>query len=552
MHYSTDTDLAWLLENQRLLSRQQLHKLQESNNVKADATVAWLVRHGHVTARALARAMARQFHAPFINLDAVHLQRCPLEAIEINLLRRSQCLPLWQRGNTLFVALADLTQATRLRDVAFHTDKQVQAIVVEQDKLQACIEAITRQATQLEFAETPARNAPDPGDDNLDEEPLVRFVNRLLDDAIAAGVSDVHFEPFEKFFRVRYRRDGELYEVTRPPLSMAARIASRLKVMAQLDIAERRLPQDGRLRMQLGENQHADFRVSSLPTLWGEKLVLRNLSPGNQHLGLAGLGLEETQLDALQQALHQTQGLILVTGPTGSGKTQTLYAGIDALNEPGRNIATVEDPVEFNLEGINQVPVNHRNQLGFARVLRAFLRQDPDVLMVGEIRDSETADIAIKASQTGHLVLSTLHTNNAAEALNRLRNMGIADYNLASSLSLLVAQRLLRRLCPRCKESVQIPENVLREQGFSPSRIAENRLFRAVGCDHCRGGFRGRTGIYEVVPVSRELTQSIMSGAHSSEITALARAAGYHDLRQSALAKVAQGITSLEEANRLT
>lgn len=552
MTNQTQTRLEWLLDSQGLLSRKQLHKLRESNDLAPDTTLSWLIGHGHVRARPLAEAMSRQFRMPLLDLDAVQLQRCPLEAVEIRLLRRHQCLPLWLRGNILFVAIADPTPNDCLRDIAFHTGRQIDAVIVEHDKLQSCIDSITRQATQVEFSETVAQDTTGTVDEDLDEEPLVRFVNRLLDDAVTAGVSDVHFEPFEKFFRVRYRRDGQLYEVTRPPLSMAARIASRLKVMAQLDIAERRLPQDGRIRMQLGEGRHADFRVSSLPTLWGEKLVLRNLSANNQHLGLAGLGLDDTQLDAIRQALQQTQGLILVTGPTGSGKTQTLYAGLDALNEPGRNIATVEDPVEFNLEGINQVPVNHRNQLGFARILRAFLRQDPDVLMVGEIRDGETADIAIKAAQTGHLVLSTLHTNNATEALNRLRNMGIANYNLASAVRLLVAQRLLRRLCPRCKESVQIPENVLREQGFSASLLANATLFRAVGCEHCHGGFRGRTGIYEVVPVSGELSRRIMSGAQDTDITALTHNAGYHDLRQSALAKVSSGITSLEEANRLT
>ena len=467
--------------------------------------------------------------------------------------------PCGNRAKTLYLAVADARCPAAFTDIEFHTNCKLSLLVVEYDKLQRCLASLRRQNAGLQFDAdelSAPSSRPEPGSQDQDAEirdkPLVRFLNRILDDAVQAGVSDIHFEPYEAYYRIRYRQDGLLHEVVRPPPNLAAGIASRLKVMARMNIAERRLPQDGRIHLQSRGGRPVDFRVSSLPTPWGEKIVLRNLSSQQQVLGLNGLGMEAEQLQQFQQAIAKPQGLVLVTGPTGSGKTQTLYAALDALNCAERNLATAEDPVERSLEGINQVAVNTSSGLDFARILRALLRQDPDVIMIGEIRDAETADIACKAAQTGHLVLSTLHTNSAGEALSRLAGMGVASYNLAASLSLLLAQRLLRRLCEHCKESEQLPENVLRSQGFRRLPTPAEPLYRAVGCERCHRGYRGRVGIYEVVPVSAELSRRIMQGGEGfagSELTSMARS---DSLRQSALAKVSAGLTSLEEANRLT
>jgi len=516
----------------------------------------------------LAALLASWFQLPYVDLGAIDLQRCPLELVDEKLLHSRQCLPLWQRGNTLFLAVADPAEVDVAADLKFHTGQAIELVVVDGQQLRFTLSRLGGDTLHnftgsrigktldadlvLEVTGEPAAQEMETDTAALDDKPLVRFVNRILSEAIAEEASDIHFEPFEKFYRIRFRRDGQLHEVTRPPLPMAGRIAARLKVMARLDISERRVPQDGRIRLRLDANRRVDFRVSALPTLWGEKLVLRNLDTSNRFLDLAGLGMDAQQLNLYQAALRSSQGLILVTGPTGSGKTQTLYAGLSLLNTAERNIATAEDPVEFNLEGINQVPVNHKSGLGFAQILRAFLRQDPDVLMVGEIRDPETAEIAIKAAQTGHLVLATLHTNSAIEALNRLTNLGVAPYNLGSAASLLLAQRLLRRLCSHCKESHRLPEKILRAEGLADCSSSRPNLFQAVGCEHCRAGYRGRVGIYEVVPVTEALSQRIISGNNSLQLARQAREDGFATLRQAALHKVAQGITSLEEANRLT
>ena len=376
-------------------------------------------------------------------------------------------------------------------------------------------------------------------------------IKRLLD-AVKAGESAVHIEPYEKTYRVRFRIDGILQEVASPPIHLANRIASRIKIMSLLDISEKRVPQDGRVKIRFSKNRSTEFRINILPTLWGEKIVLRLLDTRSARLGIDALGFEADHKRQYLQALNRTQGLILVTGPTGSGKSISLYTGLDILNSPARNISTVEDPVEINLEGINQVAVNEKLGLGFAVALRAFLRQDPDVIMVGEIRDLETAEIAIKAAQTGHLVLTTLHTNNAAEALTRLHNMGIPAYNLATSLNLIIAQRLARRLCKHCKESVEIPEKLLIEEGFTPILRQNLSLFRARGCEHCNNGHKGRVGIYELVPVSAALSSLIMAGGNSLQLAEQLKSEGIRSLRQSALLKVARGLISLEEANRLT
>ena len=387
--------------------------------------------------------------------------------------------------------------------------------------------------------------------DAADETPIVRFVNKVLLEAIRSGASDIHFEPYEKVYRIRTRTDGILREVSRPPLHLAARISSRLKIMSQMDISERRIPQDGRIKMKLSRTRAIDFRANTLPTLWGEKIVLRILDPSSAQMGIDALGYEEDQKALFMDCLNKSQGMILVTGPTGSGKTVSLYTGLNILNTSERNISTAEDPVEINLEGVNQVAVNAKIGFTFASALRAFLRQDPDIIMVGEIRDLETAEIAIKASQTGHLVLSTLHTNSAPETLTRLRNMGIPSFNLATSVSLIIAQRLCRRLCSYCKKPLQLPENTLLEAGFRKDQLDSLQLFAPVGCDACNEGYKGRVGIYEVVPVTDGIARIIMQDGNSIEIADQASKEGFNNLRQSALQKVAKGLTSLDEANRV-
>jgi type IV pilus assembly protein PilB len=387
----------------------------------------------------------------------------------------------------------------------------------------------------------------------VDDAPIVKYVNKILLDAIRGGVSDVHFEPYEKIYRVRYRTDGILKEMSRPSIKLAPKISARVKIMAQLDISERRVPQDGRIKMKLSKTKAIDFRVNTLPTLWGEKIVLRILDPSQAQMGIDALGYEEDQKQMYMEALEQPQGMILVTGPTGSGKTVSLYTGLNILNTVERNISTAEDPAEINLEGVNQVNVNNKVGLGFAEALRAFLRQDPDVIMVGEVRDLETANIAIKAAQTGHLVLSTLHTNSAAETLTRMMNMGVPAYNIATSVSLIIAQRLGRRLCKACKQTIDVPKETLLKEGFTEEQIDSGlTLYRPKGCDKCNGGYKGRVGIYEVVKVTDELANMIMEEASSIQIAKQAQKEGFRTLRQSALRKVIEGVTSLEEANRVT
>jgi type IV pilus assembly protein PilB len=444
----------------------------------------------------------------------------------------------------------------------------VESVLVEEDKLSAAVDRLLSSSdTSLEDAfgeldgslddidlEDPESREKEQEADTApgDDAPIVRFVNKILLDAIRIGASDVHFEPYEKRYRVRYRTDGVLKEVSQPPINLAGKIAARLKVMSQMDISERRIPQDGRIKMKISKNKAIDFRVNTLPTLWGEKIVLRILDPTSAKLGIDALGYEEDQKQLYLEALSNPQGMILVTGPTGSGKTVSLYTGLNILNVEGTNISTAEDPVEINLEGINQVNVNTKVGLDFASALRSFLRQDPDVVMVGEIRDLETAQIAIKAAQTGHLVLSTLHTNSAAETLTRLANMGVPAFNIATSVSLIIAQRLARRLCSHCKQPADIPKEALTEAGFDSGQIESGEFYHPVGCAHCNGGYKGRVGIYEVVKVTDAVSRIIMSGGNSIEISDAARGEGFASLRKSALRKVASGVTSLEEANRVT
>ena len=388
---------------------------------------------------------------------------------------------------------------------------------------------------------------------NVDEAPIVRYVNKILVDAISGAASDVHFEPYEKFFRIRFRQDGMLREIANPPVNLAARLVARIKVMSRMNIAERRIPQDGRIKLKLSRNRDIDFRVNTLPTLYGEKVVLRILDSGSALMGVEQLGFEEEQKKAFVNAIGKPYGMILVTGPTGSGKTVSLYTGLDMLNKPEVNISTVEDPVEIQVPGINQVNMNPKTGLTFAAALRSFLRQDPDIVMVGEIRDLETAEIAVKAAQTGHLVLSTLHTNDAPQTLTRLANMGVPPFNIASSVLLIMAQRLTRRLCPYCKRTEQIPREALLEEGFTAADIDEGiTIYGAVGCERCNQGYRGRIGIYQVMPVSEEMGRMIMEGGNAIQLADQARREGVSDLRQSGLRKVKAGITSLEEINRVT
>ncbi|MCY1402845.1 Type II secretion system protein E [compost metagenome] len=387
---------------------------------------------------------------------------------------------------------------------------------------------------------------------DADDAPVVRFVNKMLLDAIRGGSSDLHFEPYERSYRVRFRTDGMLHEVAKPPIQLASRIAARLKVMAALDISERRKPQDGRIKMKISKAKSIDFRVNTLPTLWGEKIVMRILDPTSAQMGIDSLGYEEDQKELYLAALKQPQGMILVTGPTGSGKTVSLYTGLNILNTVDINISTAEDPVEINLEGVNQVNVNPKQGMDFAQALRAFLRQDPDVIMVGEIRDLETAEIAIKAAQTGHMVLSTLHTNSAAETLTRLRNMGVPAFNIATSVNLIIAQRLARKLCSHCKKEHEVPRETLLKEGFPEERIGSFKLYSPVGCENCNQGYKGRVGIYEVVKITPAMQQLIMEEGNSIQIAQQARRDGFNDLRTSGLVKAMNGITSLEEVNRVT
>ena len=525
--------------------------------------VTWLVQNKLVKSRAVVDVAGEQFGVPYFDLSAVDKETQPQDLVSEKLVRQHRALPLQRRGNKLYVAVSDPTNHQAISDIQFNTGLSVEAVLVEDDKLGQAIEKF------FESANTALDGLSDSDLDDLDVElsggkeeegehseaddaPVVRFVNKMLLDAIKGGSSDLHFEPYEKAYRVRFRTDGVLHEVARPPVQLVSRISARLKVMAQLDIAERRKPQDGRIKMKVSKTKSIDFRVNSLPTLWGEKIVMRILDSSSAKMGIDALGYEEDQKELYLSALKQPQGMILVTGPTGSGKTVSLYTGLNILNTVDVNISTAEDPVEINLEGINQVNVNPRQGMDFAQALRAFLRQDPDVIMVGEIRDLETAEIAVKAAQTGHMVMSTLHTNSAAETLTRLRNMGVPAFNIATSVNLIIAQRLARKLCPGCKKELDVPREALLKEGFPEDKIGTFKLYGPVGCDNCKGGYKGRVGIYEVVKITPALQRLIMEEGNSIDIALQARKDGFNDLRLSGLVKAMHGITSLEEVNRVT
>lgn len=525
--------------------------------------VSHLVTAQLVSDAAIAESAAQEFGVPLLNLDALDLEQGATKLVSEALVRKHNALPIFKRGNRLFVAVSDPTNFAALDEIKFNTGTTTEAILVEEKKLARVIEAVLGGSesamTDLDDEglenldisggdDDPTKNAD--ADMDIDDTPIVRFINKVLLDAINKGASDIHFEPYEKTYRVRFRQDGILHEVVAPPSSLANKISARIKVMARLDISERRVPQDGRVKMVLSKNRSIDFRVNSCPTLWGEKIVMRILDPTSAKLGIDALGYEEFQKKLFMDAINRPYGMVLVTGPTGSGKTVSLYTALNILNTEDTNISTAEDPAEINLPGINQVNVNPKVGLTFAAALKAFLRQDPDVIMLGEIRDLETAEIAIKAAQTGHMVLSTLHTNDAPQTISRLLNMGVAPFNIASAVSLVIAQRLARKLCEHCKAPADIPKEALLKIGFKEADLADMKIFTAVGCEKCNQGYKGRTGIYQVMPITEEMGRLIMSGGNSIQVADLARQEGVSDLKQSALLKVKRGITSLEEINR--
>lgn len=562
LHHS----LAALLLRDRRIPEAQLKSCSEYAWETKLPFTSVLLERKQISPHELAAFCYQESNSPWLDLDSFNPDQIPPQFINERLIRKNHAVPLYQRGNVLYIAVSDPTRIETLDEFQFRTRLQAEAVLVEEDKLQKLIDKLLENDTQMlgvtaedekELREIDADGEvrEEHGAVNVDgknDAPIVIYINKMLLDAIKRGASDLHFEPYEGEYRIRFRIDGVLHEIARPPFALSARIAARLKVMSQLDIAERRLPQDGRIKLRLSKNKAIDFRVSTLPTMYGEKIVLRILDAAAAMMGIESLGYEPEQQKLYEDALTRPQGMILVTGPTGSGKTVSLYTGLNILNTPEVNISTAEDPVEINLTGINQVQINVKAGLTFADALRSFLRQDPDIVMVGEIRDLETAEIAIKAAQTGHLVLSTLHTNSAAETLTRLMNMGVPSYNIASSVTLIIAQRLARRLCNECKEPEDIPNEELIRQGFTEEQLPHLNLQQAVGCDQCTGGFKGRTGVYEVMPVTEAIQELIMSNAGSLQIAKQARKEGYNSLRQSALRKVADGTISLAEANRVT
>ena len=542
----------------------------EDARQSATPLVTFLVQNGLVEAKPIAASAAEEFGVPLMDLGAFDLDSIPKNLVKEQLIRRHNALPLVHRGMRLFVAVSDPTNLQALDEIKFQTGINTEPVLVEENKLAALIDLFLNaeeeyglgdlDSDELEDLDMDAFEDTDAVDDDdlrsaTDDTPIVRFVNKMLLDAIKFGASDIHFEPYEKSYRVRFRTDGMLNVVSTPPPNLGTRLAARLKVMSEMDISERRIPQDGRIKMKLSKTRSIDFRVNTLPTLWGEKVVLRVLDPSSAKMSIEALGFEEDQQDLFLDCLHRPQGMILVTGPTGSGKTVTLYTGLNILNTQESNIATAEDPVEINLEGINQVNVNHKVGLDFATALRSFLRQDPDIVMVGEIQDLETAEISIKAAQTGHMVLSTLHTTSAAETLTRLRNIGVPSFNLATSVNLIIAQRLARRLCSECKEPLNVPKEALLEEGFTEKDIDSGfTLFEANpdGCDKCNAGYKGRIGIYEVVSITPEMSRIIMEDGNSIQLAEQADVHGFNNLRRSGLLKVMKGITGLAEANRVT
>ncbi|WAK02832.1 type IV-A pilus assembly ATPase PilB [Methylobacter sp. YRD-M1] len=527
--------------------------------------ISYLVANNLVDSRAVATRASTEFGIPFFDLDAIDCRSLPVKVISEKLIRQHHVLPLFMRGKTLFIAVSDPTNFQALDEIKFHSLLKPETILVEENKLAKAIETSLEAAADTSMKDLLLdedleklnitggdENASEDINSEIDDAPIVRFVNKILLDSIKKGASDIHLEPYEKNFRIRFRSDGILHEIASPPVSAANRIISRIKVMARMDIAERRVPQDGRIKMSLSKHRAIDFRVNTCPTLFGEKVVLRILDPTSAQIGIERLGFEPEQEKLFLEAIHKPYGMVLVTGPTGSGKTVTLYTGLNILNSIERNISTAEDPVEITVEGINQVNMNPKAGLTFASALRAFLRQDPDIIMVGEIRDLETAEIAVKAAQTGHLVLSTLHTNDAPQTLNRLMQMGIPPFNIVSAVNLIMAQRLARRLCEHCKKPADYPAKALVSAGFKEEELDNLQLFSPVGCEHCTNGYKGRVGIYQVMTLSEKMRSLILEGGNAMQLAEQAKSEGINDLRASGLNKVRVGITTLEEIDRVT
>ena len=541
--------------------------LQESRTLKRQF-VAYIVERQFADSSRIAEAASDEFGTPLLDLAAFNMETCPKTLVDPKLVEKHHTIPLFKRANRLYLAVSDPTNLHALDEIKFHTGISTEAILVDEGALMRVMQKFLKsaeEATGAVFTDLDAVGLEDldieggePKDDagdiksDTDDTPIVRFVNKVLLDAIRGGASDIHFEPYEKYYRIRYRTDGILHEVSKPPINLAPKLAARLKVMSQMDISERRMPQDGRIKMKLSKPRAIDFRVNTLPTIFGEKVVMRILDPASAQLGIEALGFEPEQRELYMKSLFSPQGMMLFTGPTGSGKTVSMYTGLGILNTDERNISTAEDPVEINMAGINQVHVNARVGLTFAEALRSFLRQDPDVIMVGEVRDLATAEIAVKAAQTGHMVMSTLHTNSACETITRLLNMGVAPFNVATSVNLIIAQRLGRRLCTHCAKELVLPRELMLEEGFLESELMGINLKSPGGCDKCLNGYKGRVGIYEVVPVTEELSEIIMAGGNAIELSRCARRQGYPDLRRAALIKAAKGLTSLEEVNRVT
>ena len=540
----------------------------EAANKKKMPFVTYLVENKLADAKKIAHSASEEFGVPLVDIDVIDIDPDVIKLVKEKLIRQHNTIPLFKRGNRLFVAVSDPTNLQALDEIKFHVGMTTEAVLACDDRLAAFIEKnLAENDTSLsdlagdsdlddvEFVdeEAAADNRGSGSESEVDDTPVVRFVNKVLLDAINKGASDIHFEPYEKSYRVRFRTDGILAEVASPPLGMSMRLSARIKVMSRMDISERRIPQDGRIKLNLSKTRAIDFRVNTCPTLFGEKIVLRILDPSSAKMGIDALGFEPEQKKLLLENLHKPYGMFLVTGPTGSGKTVTLYTGVNILNQPEINISTAEDPVEINLAGVNQVNVNAKVGLDFGSALRAFLRQDPDVILVGEIRDLETAEIAVKAAQTGHMVLSTLHTNDAPQTLTRMVNMGIPPFNIASAVNIIIAQRLARRLCTHCKKPADIPKEALLEEGFTAEQIQKGvKIFGPVGCDQCTNGYKGRVGIYQVMPISAEIGKLIMEGCTSLDVANQAQKEGINDLRQSGLKKIIDGHTSLEEINRVT
>jgi type IV pilus assembly protein PilB len=562
---STVSALGRALVQQGRLVQADANAIQMEAAKAGVSFIQQLVQVKKLSAKEVSLFAAQTFGYPLLDLNAVDVDQLPLNLIDTKIVMNHRVIALGKRGNRVFVAMSDPSNEQVLQEVKFATGLNLEPVVVEDDKLEKVVKKLTDSTGKaLEIAtedvdlsgievtdgETPSDTV---SAEEIDDAPVVKYVQKILYDAINGGASDIHFEPFEKFYRIRYRTDGVLYDVAQPPLAIKDKLVSRIKVVSRLDISEKRVPQDGRMKMVLSKSRAIDFRVSTLPTLFGEKICMRILDPSSATLGIDALGYDPDQKENLMNAIQRPYGMVLVTGPTGSGKTVSLYTCLNILNKPGINISTAEDPAEINLPGVNQVNINDKQGLTFPVALKAFLRQDPDIIMVGEIRDLETGEISIKAAQTGHMVLSTLHTNDAPQTLTRLMNMGIAPFNIASSVIMVTAQRLARKLCS-CKKPVEIPEQALKRAGFTDDDLDGTwQPFGPVGCDVCKNsGYKGRVGIYQVMPISEEMERIIMKNGNAIDLADQAKREGIKDLRESGLIKVKKGLTSLEEIEAVT